>query len=80
MCPAATKQLVLFAHRGAGTGPLENTLEGFQLAVNHGFTAVEFDIMATADGEIVVHMIFGWGGFPGNSSITPCLKPLCCQN
>lgn len=45
----------LWAHRGGGVGPLENTLEGFKLAIENGFKAVELDLMITADGHLVVH-------------------------
>ena len=45
----------LWAHRGGGIGPLENTLEGFRTAIKHYFTAVELDLMITADGHLVVH-------------------------
>jgi glycerophosphoryl diester phosphodiesterase len=45
----------LWAHRGGGKGPLENTMKGFEWAVQHGFSAVEFDVMLTADGVPMVH-------------------------
>ncbi len=45
----------LWAHRGGGIGPLENTLAGFKLAIQNHFTAVELDLMITADGHLVVH-------------------------
>lgn len=45
----------LWAHRGSGKGPLENTLQGFELALQHGFSAVEFDVMLTADQVPMVH-------------------------
>lgn len=51
----------LWAHRGGGKGPLENTLEGFELAVRHGFSAVEFDVMVTADDYLIVHHDFRLG-------------------
>lgn len=51
----------LWAHRGGGKGPLENTQEGFELAVRHGFKAVEFDIMATRDGKLILHHDFRLG-------------------
>ncbi|HEX4880193.1 MAG TPA: glycerophosphodiester phosphodiesterase family protein [Limnobacter sp.] len=45
----------LWAHRGSGKGPLENTLKGFQAALDAGFDAVEFDVMLTADGHAMIH-------------------------
>ncbi|MCQ8896936.1 hypothetical protein NQT62_10885 [Limnobacter humi] len=45
----------LWAHRGSGKGALENTLKGFQTALDNGFDAVEFDVMLTADGHAFVH-------------------------
>jgi glycerophosphoryl diester phosphodiesterase len=50
-----------WAHRGGGKGPLENTQEGFELALKHGFKAVEFDIMATRDGKLILHHDFRLG-------------------
>lgn len=51
----------LWAHRGGGKGSLENTLEGFELAIKHGFKAVEFDVMVTADNHLLVHHDFRLG-------------------
>lgn len=45
----------LWAHRGSGKGELENTLKGFEIARQAGFTAVEFDVMLTADGVPMIH-------------------------
>ncbi|HEX4917448.1 MAG TPA: glycerophosphodiester phosphodiesterase family protein [Limnobacter sp.] len=45
----------LWAHRGSGKGPLENTLKGFEIALEAGFKAVEFDVMLTADGQAMIH-------------------------
>ncbi|MDX1669573.1 MAG: glycerophosphodiester phosphodiesterase [Limnobacter sp.] len=53
--------MLLWAHRGGGKGTLENTLAGFELAVRRGFKAVEFDIMATRDGKLVLHHDFRLG-------------------
>lgn len=44
-----------WAHRGSGKGELENTLKGFEIALNAGFKAVEFDVMLTADGVPMIH-------------------------
>jgi glycerophosphoryl diester phosphodiesterase len=43
------------AHRGSPRERLENTLEGFLLALEHGADAIELDVHATADGEVIVH-------------------------
>ena len=49
-----TDQLLAIAHRGgAGLWP-ENTLFAFQNAVRIGVDALEFDVHATSDGELVV--------------------------
>lgn len=45
----------LWAHRGSGKGVLENTLKGFEIALNANFKAVEFDVMLTADGVPMIH-------------------------
>ncbi|MFN7505758.1 MAG: glycerophosphodiester phosphodiesterase [Limnobacter sp.] len=45
----------LWAHRGSGKGELENTLKGFEIALQHGYKAVEFDVMLNADGIPMIH-------------------------
>ncbi len=45
----------VFAHRGASAYAPENTLAAFQLAVEHGADAIEFDVKLTADGQVVAH-------------------------
>ena len=54
MIPAPRKALVI-AHRGASSVALENSLAAFRAAPGQGADAVELDIHATRDGEIVVH-------------------------
>ena len=44
----------IMGHRGSRNEAPENTLKGFQHAINHGATAMELDIHLTDDGEIVV--------------------------
>jgi len=44
----------IWGHRGAYDHAPENTLTGFQLAVEMGADGVEFDIQLTQDGEVVV--------------------------
>jgi len=44
----------IWGHRGAYDHAPENTLTGFQLAVDMGADGVEFDIQLTRDGEVVV--------------------------
>jgi glycerophosphoryl diester phosphodiesterase len=48
------KALVI-AHRGASGIELENSLAAFRAAAPQGADAVELDIHATADGELIVH-------------------------
>ena len=48
------KPLVI-AHRGASSTELENTLAAFRAAIAQRADAVELDVHATLDGEIVVH-------------------------
>ena len=46
----------IIAHRGGGSLAPENTLAGFQCGFNHGFRAVEFDVMLTRDlVAVVIH-------------------------
>ncbi len=44
----------VIAHRGASAHAPENTLAAFELAVQQGADAVEFDVKLTADGQVVV--------------------------
>lgn len=45
----------IIAHRGDSSHFPENTLEAFEAALAHGADAIELDIHATNDGELVVH-------------------------
>jgi glycerophosphoryl diester phosphodiesterase len=47
-------QPVVFAHRGASAHAPENTMAAFQLALEQGAPAIEFDVKLSADGHIVV--------------------------
>ncbi|WIY26594.1 glycerophosphodiester phosphodiesterase family protein [Parasedimentitalea psychrophila] len=40
----------IFAHRGAPAAPPENTLEGFQYAMDAGADGIELDLLLTRDG------------------------------
>ncbi|MCR2806723.1 glycerophosphodiester phosphodiesterase [Paenibacillus soyae] len=44
----------IWGHRGAYSSAPENTLVGFQMAVQMGADGVELDIQLTKDGEVVV--------------------------
>jgi glycerophosphoryl diester phosphodiesterase len=57
------KPLVI-AHRGASAIELENTLAAFRAAAAQGADAVELDVHATADGELVVHHDPSVSGLP----------------
>lgn len=46
---------LVIAHRGASRRALENTLAAFRAAGPLGADAVELDVHATLDGELVVH-------------------------
>ena len=50
-----TSPPLVIAHRGASSIALENSLAAFSLAAGQGADAVELDVHATQDGEIVVH-------------------------
>lgn len=45
---------LVIAHRGACWDAPENTLEAFELAVEHGADYVEFDVRAIPDGRLMV--------------------------
>lgn len=44
----------LIAHRGASAYRPENTIEAFELALEMGARAIEFDVQQAKDGELVV--------------------------
>jgi glycerophosphoryl diester phosphodiesterase len=44
----------LIAHRGGGSIAPENTIAGLKAALQHGYCAVEFDVMLAADGVPVL--------------------------
>jgi glycerophosphoryl diester phosphodiesterase len=46
---------LIIAHRGASSVALENSLAAFRAAKGQGADAVELDVHATIDGELVVH-------------------------
>jgi len=52
-CPLGMTEYI--AHRGAHDVCIENTLDAFRRAVDLGFSGVELDVHATADGVCVVH-------------------------
>jgi glycerophosphoryl diester phosphodiesterase len=45
---------LLLGHRGAKAYAPENTIEAFQLALQHGCDGFEFDVRLTADGQALV--------------------------
>ncbi len=50
-----TDRPLIIAHRGDSDRARENTLEAFELAIEAGADAIEFDVRRTADGVLVVH-------------------------
>jgi glycerophosphoryl diester phosphodiesterase len=46
--------VLIVVHRGMVAGFPENTLAAFRQAMVMGFSAIEIDLRATADGHIVV--------------------------
>ena len=48
-------ELERIAHRGMPRERTENTLAGFQLALERGASGIELDVHGTADGVVVVH-------------------------
>ncbi len=47
-------RVIRVGHRGAAALAPENTLESFEAALVHGVDAIEFDVVALADGPLVV--------------------------
>ena len=46
----------IIAHRGGGTLAPENTIAGLRCGLEHGYRAVEFDVMLSADGiPVLMH-------------------------
>jgi glycerophosphoryl diester phosphodiesterase len=45
---------LLLGHRGAKSYAPENTIEAFELALQHGCDGVEFDVRLTADSQAVI--------------------------
>ena len=45
---------IIIGHRGARGLYPENTIEGFKLAIKNGVTMIEFDVVITADSQVVV--------------------------
>lgn len=46
---------LVVAHRGASASVHENTLEAFEMAIQMGADAIEFDVRRTKDGVLVIH-------------------------
>jgi glycerophosphoryl diester phosphodiesterase len=52
--PSRGRLPAVHAHRGASAGYPENTMAAFRAAAELGADAIEFDVHATADGQLVV--------------------------
>ena len=46
--------MIRVGHRGAARLAPENTLDSFEAALDHGVEAIEFDVLALADGPLVL--------------------------
>ena len=46
--------MLVYGHRGVGETQLENTMTGFQMAVDAGVDGVETDIQMTKDGHLIL--------------------------
>lgn len=63
----------VIAHRGGGTLAPENTLAAIRCGLAHGFRAVEFDVMLTADGvPILMHDPRFGRTVSGRGSVSQC--------
>ncbi|NML62853.1 glycerophosphodiester phosphodiesterase [Massilia sp. RP-1-19] len=59
------------AHRGGGKLAPENTLAGLHCGIEHGFHAVEFDVMLARDGvPVVMHDPFLGRTIPGSGKVS----------
>ncbi len=47
-------RVIRVGHRGAAALAPENTLQSFEAALDHGVDAIEFDVLALADGPLVL--------------------------
>ena len=56
--------VLIFAHRGASGHAPENTIESFDRAIELGTNAIETDVKATMDGQLVLFHDYGIGKFP----------------
>lgn len=57
----------IVAHRGDTTSCPENTISAFKAALERGADAIELDVQATSDGQLVVHHDYYLGN-PDNGS------------
>lgn len=58
------------AHRGGGKLAPENTLAGLRCGIEHGFHAVEFDVMLARDGvPVVMHDPYLGRTIPGSGNV-----------
>jgi glycerophosphoryl diester phosphodiesterase len=63
----------IIAHRGGGTLAPENTLAAMRCGLAHGFRAVEFDVMLSADGiPVLMHDPDFGRTIAGSGSVSDC--------
>lgn len=55
---------LVVAHRGAGAGAADNSLEAFEQAIQVGSDLIEFDVRHTRDGELIAFHDATVGGHP----------------
>lgn len=53
--PGRRERVEIIGHRGAPRAAPENTMAGFELALEAGADAIELDVHASADGVVLVH-------------------------
>ena len=66
---------LIYAHRGAQTFALENSMEAFEKAFQLGADGIELDVRLCKSGEIVVIHDFFLKRLTGTSGVAQIVKP-----